>query len=288
MTKLKTYILILTVALVTGCKTVSIKGKKIPYKDICGDCNPGNVGTYMILKKKTYEPQLDEISNPKTIAFNILGYVYPENNLSASIKIPCSSNSINSPFTIDKVKPLGGTGLDGTSIDYNVKENLDIKVSVAVESDLANIKTANPAITQTVLDDFKAKLTTAYSRFADKELTITGKYYQFGIDDNVVIEIAKNLNYKDCADYMSKQTEKGTKRMITSLGLVYFEIKTSENSVDEIASQLAGDAKTSGIIFNVSTEFKKNISRSLKKVTTNYYQIVTWRTIGVDDFTYLR
>lgn len=288
MTNFKTSILILTVALATGCKTVSIQGKKIPYKDICGDCNPGNVGPYMVLKKKTYEPQLEEISNPKTIAFNILGHVYPENNLSASIKIPCSSNSIISPFTIDKIKPLGTTGLDGTSIDYNVKEKLDIKVSVAVESDLASIKAANPAITQAVLDDFKAKLTTAYSKFSDKELTITGKYYQFGIDDNVVIEIAKAINYKDCADYINKSTETGTKRMITSLGLVYFEIKSSENSVDEIAAQLAGDAKTSGITFNVSAEFKRNISRSLKKVTTNYYQIITWRTVGVDDLKNLR
>jgi biopolymer transport protein ExbD len=288
MTNFKTSILILTVAIATGCKTVSIQGKKIPYKDICGDCNPGNFGPYMVLKKKTYEPQLEETSNPKTIAFNILGYVYPENNLRANIKLPCSSNSVISPFTIDKVKPLATTGLDGTSVEYNVKEKLDIKVSVAVESDLANIKAANPAITQTVLDDFKAKLTTAYSRFADKELTINGKYYQFGIDDNVVIEIAKNLNYKDCAEYMNTVTENGTKRMITSIGLVYFEIRTSENSVDEIASQLAGDAKTSGITFNVSAEFKRNISRSLKKVTSNYYQIITWRTVGVDDLKSLR
>ena len=283
MISLRNTLLILTVIFAIGCKTVSIQGKKIPYKDICGDCNPGNVGPYMVLTKKTYEPQLEEISTPKTIAFNILGYVYPEDNLTASIKIPCSCGSIISPFAIDKIKPLGATGLDGTSINYNVKEKLNIKVNLAVESDLANIKAGNPAITQTILDNFKAKLTAAYSRFAEKELTILGKYYQYGLDDNSVIEVAKGLNYKDCAEYMNKKTEAGTKRMITSLGLVYFEVRSDENSVDDIASQLTADAKDAGITFNISAEFKRNISRSLKKVTTNYYQIITWRTVGIED-----
>jgi hypothetical protein len=280
---LKILFTILTIALIVSCKTVSIQGKKISYKDICGDCDPGNLGLYMIMKKKTYEPQLDEISTPKLIAFNILGYVFPEDNVTASIKIPCSNNTVINPFKLDKIKPLGSTGLDGTSIDYNVKEKLSIKVGLIVESDLASIKAANPNIGQTALDDFKGKLTAAYSKFADKELTITGKYYQFGIEDNTVIEIAKGINYKDCAEYINKVAATGTKRMITAIGMVYFEVRSAENTVDDIAAKLEADAKTIGITFSLTAEFKRNISKNLKKVTTNYYQILTWRTVGVDD-----
>jgi hypothetical protein len=286
MNKIKLLTICALIGLTYSCKTIKIQEKKLKAEDICGECKPGNQGPYMLMKKKTFEPQLEDNSTPKSIAYNILGHVFPADNLTGTIKIPCSKNTVKSPFTIDKIKLLGSTGASGTSIDYSEKETLQIDVSATVESDLESIKAANPSISVANLDEFKAKLSAAYSKFANKELTIGGKYFQYGLDVNTVIKVAKNIEYSDCRDYIF-DTER-EKRMITAIGLVYFDVKSSSNSVDKIASELKADAAAYGITFNVSAEFKRNISRELKKVTKGYFQIVVWRTVGTSDLDILR
>lgn len=277
----KTFTLVCLILFTYSCKTVNIQGKKIKAETICGKCQPGNQGPYMLMKKKTYEPQLEENSTAKMIAYDILGHVFPKDNLTGTINIPCSQNTVKTPFSIDKIKPLGSTGNSGTKIDYSEKELLQMSVSATVKSDLDNIKAANPSISAANLDSFKAKLSAAYSKFANKELTIGGRYFQFGLDENTVIEVAKNINYSDCRNYIYAAGKE--KRMITAVGLVYFDIKSSSNSVDEIASELQADAEAYGITFGVSAQFKRNISRTLKKTTEGYFQVVVWRTVGTND-----
>jgi hypothetical protein len=262
----------------TTAQKISLLGKKIKAKDICGDCAPGNHGLYMVMKKKTFEPQIEDNSTAKTIAHQILGHVFPENNKTGRVKIPCSTNSATTPFPIILVKPLSAA--NGTLIDYKEKELLNINVSLTVDSDLQNIKAAQPSIELAKLDEFKAKLTAAYSKFANKELSIQGRYYSYGLDDNAVIELAKNIKYSDCRNYIYKKDFQ--KRIITAIGLVFFDIESSENTVDDISTKLQADAMMYGITFNVSAEFKRNISKNLKKTTNDYYQIVVWRTMGVD------
>lgn len=46
-------------------KTIKIQENKLKASDICGECKPGNLGPYMLMKKKTFEPQLEDNSTPK-------------------------------------------------------------------------------------------------------------------------------------------------------------------------------------------------------------------------------
>jgi hypothetical protein len=279
MKKLSLLFLCLLFLTTYSCKTIKIQGKKIKSADICDNCDPGNYGKYMVMRKKTYDPQIDDNSSPKSIAYEILGHVFPEGYKGGNLKVSCSSNSAKSPFSINDVMDLGSTGTIGTTLFYNEKEILNIDISTTVSSDLASIKAANPTISITNLDSFKAKLSAAYSKFANKELTIEGKYYQFGLRDKVVEEIAKNIKYQVCRTIIYSKTN--PKRLITAIGLVYFDIKFSTNSIDDISSSLQSDASSYGITFNVSAEFKRNISKSLNKVTDGYFQIVTWRNVSV-------
>jgi hypothetical protein len=281
MKKFTLLLLCISVQLLYSCKTINIQGKEIKADEICDKCKPGNQGPVMVMYVNTFEPELQENSTPLNIAHNILGHVFPKDIRTGDINIPCSSNSVITPFAIEKIKPLGSTGTNGTSIDYSEKELLQLNVSATVSADLESITAANPSISLADLDEFKAKLTAAYSRFANKEITINGKYYQYQLEKNTVIELAKNINYSDCREYIYDTNNE--KRMITALGLVYFDITSSMNSVDEIAASLAADAAAYGITFGVSAEFKKNISKNLTKATDGYFQVVVWRTVGVSD-----
>ncbi|WP_157972864.1 hypothetical protein [Aureibaculum luteum] len=273
------YIIICLILSFYSCKTITIQGKKIKSADICDNCNPGNYGPIMLMKKKTYDPQLEDNTSPKKIAFQILGHVFSEGYKGGDLKIPCSNTSAKSPFLVSDVRNLGSTGSSGQSLFYNEKETLNLDVTATVNSDLESIKAANPSVSVANLDSFKAKLTAAYSKFANKELNVEGKYYQYSLNDQIIVELAKNLNYEDCRAYIYSTTN--PKRMITALGLVYFEIKYSSNSVDDISSELVADAAAYGITFNIGVKFKRNISKKLNKVTEGYYQIVTWRTVGI-------
>lgn len=265
---------------------IDIQGKRVKAKDVCGSCKPGNQGPKMLMKKNTFQPQIEDDSTPLTVAYNILGHVFPEDNLTGKIKIPCSTTDTQTPFAINLIKKLGNTGNGGTKIDYSEKETLQINVALTVETDLDNIKQAQPNIDIANLEAFRAKLNAAYNKFSNKELTIAGRYYEYSLDENAVVQLARNFNYKDCFQYMN--VPEFEKRIITAVGLVHFDITSSNNSIDQIAAALEADAKTYGITFGIKAEFKRNISKALKKTTESYYQVVVWRTLGLEELKHLR
>lgn len=265
--------------LLFSCTTVSIQGKKVKTSIICGDCNPGNKGKYMVLSKKTFQPEIKSNATPESIAHGLLGYVFPENNMNANQHAPCSTNSVVSPFSESMILPLDSEG--GQSLFYNEKELLTINVSTTVNADIDKIREVQPTLAANVLEDFKVKLTAAYSKFANKELTINGKYYQFTLENDQVVALAKQIKYSDCHNDIYSTTN--PKRMIKDIGMVYFDITSESNSVDEISSELAADATAKGIVFNIQANFKRKISSQLKKTTKDYYQIVAWRTVGITE-----
>lgn len=272
------FILFLMILLCVSCRTVSIQGEKVKTSVICGDCNPGSFGRYMVLDKQTYQPEVETNSTPKTIAHGLLGYVFPENNMSANQSAPCSTQSAVSPFTIDQIKPLSSVG--GQDVFYNVKEVLTLNVSAAVNTDIDEIRALQPTVADATLQELRASLTSAYSKFANKELSINGKYYQYQLERNEVVALAKGFKYTDCkADIYGENP----KRMITAVGLVYFNITSDNNSVDELSAALDAEAKAKGVTVNIAANFKRKISTNLKKVTKDYYQIVAWRTVGIPE-----
>jgi len=260
-------------------KKFELPDAKIKGSVICsGSCLPGNYGAVLPLYKKTYEPELDENSNEKLIAFSVLGRTYSETDLSGSVAWRCSPD-LNNPFTIDNVKRLGSTGKEGKAFDYKRTEKLNLDVSAAVQTNLEELKKLNPTIAPATLTEFGAKLSAAYSKFSGKELTIVGKYSQWGLENDVVESLVKNVGYQDCKKFLTDNKY----RIILAVGLVYFDISYAENSLDKIAAELQAEATQYGIKGNIAFSFKREVSKDLKKTTSGYYQILVWRTAGVDD-----
>jgi hypothetical protein len=232
----------------------------------------------MPLYKKTFEPDLDENSTEKLIAYSVLGRTYPESDQSVTKAWRCSE-SLTNPFSINAVTKLDSTGTDGNSFDYKRSEKLNIDVNASVETNLEELKKLNHGIAPATMTEFGAKISAAYSKFAGKELSIVGKYSQWGINRDSIEALVKNVGYTDCKKYLKDHDY----RIILAIGMVYFDISYAENSLDKVAADLQAEATSYGIKGNIAFSFKREVSKDLKKVTKGYYQILVWRTAGFDD-----
>ncbi len=260
-------------------KKFKLPDAKVTSSQLCGtSCLPGNFGTVMPLFKKSYEPDLDENSTERLIAYSILGRTYADSDLTGSKAWRCSESTKN-PFSLNSITRLASTGTSGTTFDYKRSEKLNIDVNAAAETNLEEIKNLNPDLDTKVLSEFGAKLKAAYARFAGKDLTIVGRYSQWGIKQDSVEALIKNVDYTDCKQFLSKHDY----RIILAIGMVYFDISYNENSLDKIATELQSEAESYGIKGNVAFSFKREVSKDLKKVTKGYYQILVWRTAGFEE-----
>lgn len=273
---------LLAISLVFACPLLSygqlfkkkfkLPDAKVTAKELCGGpCRPGQIGVVMPLYIKTFEPEVDNNSTEASIAHSIIGRTYPENDGSGLKAWRCSATTKNPFLPTDIVRFSSATG---TSFNYLKKEKLDLDVNAAVQTNLDQLKLANPGIDLGKLTNFGAKLTAAYSKFSGKELLITGKYSQWGLSEKALEALVKNDGYEECKKFLIDNNY----RIITTIGMVYFDITYQENSLDKVAADLQAEAAQSGISGNISVSFKREVSKDLKKLTTDYYQIVVWRT----------
>ncbi|PIF45365.1 hypothetical protein CLU96_2368 [Chryseobacterium sp. 52] len=86
------------------------------------------------------------------------------------------------------------------------------------------MKKLNPGIAPASLTEFGAKIDTAYSKIAGKELSIVGKYSQWGIDRDSIEAIIENVDYTECKKYLKDHQY----RIILAIGMVYFDISYAE------------------------------------------------------------
>jgi hypothetical protein len=281
---MKKQIILLTTTLLTSSlfsnlysQKIPILGEKVKSKILCADCNPGNSGDPMILNVKTYAPVLTENSIPKEMATQLLGRVYFDGDVTGDLPTYCAGqNSITNPFPSTSIVLSGNTGSNGTTIKYSWKKKSVLDVSAQVQADLTKIKSLQPALEQAKLDAFSAELTAAYSKFANKKLSVTGKYYEYMINPDDLIMLAKEMNnYKECNNLIYTNNL----RIINAIGLVYFDITSSSQSIDEVATDLQAKATSYGINYSVKFSFKQTISKSIEKFTIGYYQVVVWKTM---------
>lgn len=248
---------------------------KIKGSVICGGtCLPGSIGIVMPLYKKTFEPDINENSTEKLIAYSVLGRCYPESDKSGAKAWRCTE-SLTNPFSIDAITRLGSQ--EGTSFNYKRSEKLNMNVAASVETNLKELKKLNPGIAPATLTEFGARINAAYSKFAGKELTIVGKYSQWGINRDSIEALVKNVDYTECKKFLKDKDY----RIILAIGMVYFDISYDENSLDKVAAELQADAISHGIKGNIAFSFKREVSKDLKKITKGYYQILVWRTAGI-------
>lgn len=256
---------------------IPIQGEKVKAKILCGDCDPGDIGNRMILDIKPLVPILTENSTPKEIASQLLGMVYVDGNITGDLPTYCSGpNSITNPFPSTSISLSGNTGINGTTIKYTWKKKSVLDVSTQVQADLKNIKVLQPALEQAKLDAFSAELTAAYTKFANKDLLVTGKYYEYKINPADLNLLAREMNnYKECNNLIYNKNL----RIINALGLVYFDITSQLQSIDEVATDLQAKASSYGINYSVKFSFKQTISQSVERTTIGFCQIIVWTSM---------
>lgn len=260
-------------------KKFIIGDSKFTAKQICGgDCAPGSVGVkVMPMYDDTYKPEVNSSSNEESVALSVLGRVFSKEDYSGKNAWLCS-NVVENPFTANDITRLASNG--GTTLSYTriVKSNLDVEASA--KTSLEEIKKLNPTLSNAVIQEFEAKLKSAYSRFAGKELTVKGKYSEWGLKTDVLDRLGKRSKYQDCNDYLGDRL-----KIITAIGLVYFDISYAENSLDVVAAQIQAEAKAYQINGDIAVSFKREVSKDLSKVTKDLYQVIVWRSSLLSEMT---
>ncbi|GIK68913.1 MAG: hypothetical protein BroJett020_02080 [Bacteroidota bacterium] len=264
---------VLTVLILTGCKTYKLPDAKMKPEQVCGYnyCQPGNYGVVFHFYKKPFSPDVDSMTTLRDVAYSIIGHAFPNGNLLGDRAFTCSRTTSN-PFTAsDIVNLVNPTGKD---INYTRKEKLQIDINAVVEGNIEEIKRLNPSITN--VPEIEARLKAAYSKINNKELTVQAKYSEWGLSRTAIEKLVKEDGYTDCKEFLIEKNY----RIITAVGIISFDITFDDKSVDQISSELDAEMKQYGITANLAISFKKEVTQSLKTSTRGGFQIVVWRSVA--------
>jgi hypothetical protein len=275
----KTILLIALAILCSKCHYYKLPDAKVRAKMICGSCQPGNIGIPFQFYEKPYSPEIDSIVTTQGIAYAILGHVFPEASLRGDKAFACDKTS-KSPFVLNDIRPFINS--TGKKIKYGKKEKLQINVEAAVRANIDELKKLNPTFAN--WPEVEATLTAAYSKLKDKELVVTAVYSEWGLRGTIIEKLIKDEDFVKCKEYI--KTSK--MRMVTAVGIIAFSISFEQKSIESISSEVEAEVSKLGVKGSVSAGFKREISTSLTTSTENAYQIVNWRTIGIDDLDLLR
>ncbi|WP_422360179.1 hypothetical protein [Reichenbachiella sp.] len=266
---------------ISACKTYKLPDAKLKPDQVCGydACQPGNIGTVFHFYKKPFSLEVDNIKTPKDIAASVIGHTFPSSNMYGDRALTCSFQTAN-PFGDNDVVNL--VNPTGRKFDYLRTEKLELDVNSTVKGNMEQIKELNPSNTN--LPEIEAKLTAAYTKINNKELSIQGRYSEWGLSRDAIERLIKDDGFEDCKKFL---TEKNY-RIITAIGLVYFDITFDETNLDKIASDLQADLATQyGVKGDISISFKREVNQNLSASTKGGYQIVVWRHVGVGNLVLL-
>ncbi|XOV94425.1 MAG: hypothetical protein ACFHWX_06910 [Bacteroidota bacterium] len=257
-----------------SCKLYRLPDAKLKSEEVCGYdyCQPGNFGTVFQFYKKPFSPDVDSTTTLRDVATSIIGHAFPEGNLLGDRALTCSFGD-NNPFEGEVVNLVNPTG---KNIEYTRTEKLELDIEATVEGNLEEIKKLNPDIAN--LPEVEAKLKAAYSRINNKELNVQAKYSEWGLSKSAIDRLIKGTDFNDCMDFL---TEKNY-RVITSVGIVSFDVSLDDKSLDNISSELETDLQKDGVVANIGASFKREVNKSLSTSTKGGFQIVVWRHAGTD------
>jgi hypothetical protein len=277
MTEIKTILLAITlVSILTGCKIYKLPDARLKPNIVCGydNCAPGNIGTVFHFYKKPFALDVDNIKSMKDIAASVIGHTFPSDNMYGDRALTCSYQTSNPFLSTDVVNLVNPTG---RKFDYKRTEKLQLDVNATVKGNMDKIKELNPGNPNMV--DIEAKLTAAYNKINNKDLTVEGRYSEWGLSKNAIEKLIKEDGYKDCKKFL---TEKNY-QIITAIGMVYFDITFDQTNLDKLAADLEAEISQYGIRGDIGISFKREVNQSLKATTKGGYQIVVWRHVGVTD-----
>ncbi|PKD18396.1 hypothetical protein APR41_04395 [Salegentibacter salinarum] len=253
-----------------SCITYNLPDGELKGKEVCGynKCKPGYIGTVFHYDDNPYSPDISDESDSKSIAYSVLGHTLPLSDKTGGEIGTCSYNA-KTPFSKTDITNIRYS--NGHNLEYERSEKLELDVQAAVEADMNKLK--NLITDQSLLNDLEGKITAAYNNVNDKELKISAKYSEWGLKNNAIDRFRKNVDFEDCKKYMKEQNH----RLITAIGLVYYEIEYSQNSLSKIASEVQAELEQEGVNFNFGANFKREVSKNLTATTPGGYQVLVLR-----------
>jgi hypothetical protein len=249
----------------------------LPGKVICGQpiCKAGQNGKRIDFIRNPWSPSVDSATTPMEAASQVIGYT--TNNSYGRDPFTCSKSGV-SPFSSADVKNLGFS--NGRSITYSKSELVDIDVAAAVQSDLNALVKGGLIPTGTNMADLQAKLSTAYSSLDQSKVTVTARYFEFGLGGEAYRDVFEREKYPECVAVLKG----GRESLITGAGMVWFDLEFESSSLRELISKVQGDLDSLGIRFSLGASIRKNVNEKLNAVTKNGFQVITWTTADAEHF----
>jgi len=246
-------------------------------KDICGEkiCIPEGVGMPFHYTKKPYSPDitLGSAISAQDIALQVLGRTIPTDDIESQDYNTCSNTSQN-PFTVSDLAHKGN--ITGREINYKKSETLSLSIDAAVDANMKELMKLTSD--QNVLANMKISIKAAYTHINGQDLTVNGVYSEFSLNQTAMDKIKKGNEYQACRTELQKN-----QRIILGVGLVYFDIKFTQNSVDSISSQIDADLAKQGVKGSLSVSFKREITKTLKASSIGLYQILIITHAGLEN-----
>lgn len=248
-----------------------LKAKKICGKKIC---DPGNVGKLLHYTFSPFSPTVKKATTAEEIALQVLGQTLPADKMLSSKDFSTCSDLSNNPFTVADIEPL--KFVDGRSIDYERSEQIELNVTAAVD---ANIKELMKLTTDAAkIERLKAKIEASYNKVKGKKLTVVGKYSEWGLSKDAREKLKKGDGFQDCRKWI--ENKENPQRILLAVGIVYFEIKYEENSLDQLAAEIDSELAKEGLTGSLSFTFKREVTKRFK-AESEVYQILIVRHAGI-------
>jgi ParB-like chromosome segregation protein Spo0J len=157
----------------------------------------------------------------------------------------------------------------GMAIDFSRTSKLSLNVKASVDADIQKLA----GLEASQVGKARATLTAAYAKANQEEYTLTGTYSEWSLSDDAMERLrAGEEELADC----KKRLVNTDYRIVTAIGLVHFDVKFADKSLDDLATQLDAELSKNGIDASLAVEFKKKVQESLK-AQGKLYQVVVWK-----------
>jgi len=118
----------------------------------------------------------------------------------------------------------------------------------------------------------RAKLTAAYSSASQSLANVTGKYHEFSFTGDAYRNVFGRGKFSECHDQI-----KSGKRIITAVGLVWFDYEFDSNSAIETLTEVETELQSKGVQFSGSASLRREVNKSLSAKTTGGMMVISLR-----------
>jgi hypothetical protein len=268
-------IVAVTLLILSGCVRYPLPDYKLKPVVACGldECQPGDAGQVFHFTKNPMSPAIRENTTVQDIAFQILGRTFLEGDGTGGNINVCSKSIIN-PFTIEDVTNIRFAV--GRDIEFERKEMFEIDIEAATAANLKEL--SKLGLDAAKIQKLEAKIKATYSKISGKELTVVGRYSEWGLSPEAKERLKKTIDFSECRKYLADNKY----RIVTAIGMVVFEINFNSNSIDVLASEIDAELKKEGVDASLAFSFKKEVAQNLSINSGLVYQVLVWRHARIE------